>query len=308
MNMNIAKCLFSLSLILTMTGCKLALVVTSGGDVQSLSGIRDCAGGNLCEFQISDASFSDSFTAVPRAGYVFAYWQGGSGFLCGESTNPTCDVSNTAYAGNAAVEPIISSGLFFQAMPVFQFVGVDTDDDGIPNFLDEDDDNDGLLDADDPCPTNPDLACGGDVIAVNGKVWYQLDLFLGVTWAEVNAACAGGLCSGVVNGYNLDGWSWATDVDVLELLDYYGTLNLSQDCPAFYSFFADGWRETNTTISFPGVTFPAAGWISDGSNSLSYVGFVASENFNCNYGSYSNTQFLPDAGTAGAFFYYPPDP
>lgn len=142
-------------------GCKLAVVVTQGGDVQSLSTLRDCAGGNVCEFEINDSTFSDSFTAVPREGYQFIKWRaGGSDFFCGNSVNPTCSLSNVGTAGNAGIEAVIASFQMFHIMPVFEFVDIDTDSDGIKNHLDDDDDNDGVLDVDDLCPLDPDPACG----------------------------------------------------------------------------------------------------------------------------------------------------
>lgn len=53
------------------TGCKLAVMVSSSGDVTSLSGTRDCLAGSSCEFEVADATFDETFTAVPKEGYVF---------------------------------------------------------------------------------------------------------------------------------------------------------------------------------------------------------------------------------------------
>ena len=77
-----------------MTGCKFALMVTADGDVSSSSGTRDCAGGTICEFEITDTDFSETFTATAREGYVFSKWKAGDGYLCANSTNPVCAVSN----------------------------------------------------------------------------------------------------------------------------------------------------------------------------------------------------------------------
>ncbi|MDC0361955.1 hypothetical protein OAN12_02830 [Halioglobus sp.] len=41
------KALLIISFAILATGCKLALTVTSGGDVTSLTGNRDCSGGSL---------------------------------------------------------------------------------------------------------------------------------------------------------------------------------------------------------------------------------------------------------------------
>lgn len=141
------------------TGCKLALTVTSGGDVQSLSGTNDCAGGSLCEFDIVDTDFNEMFTAVARDGYVFSKWQGGTGYLCADSADPVCGVSNVLVAGNVTADAIIATGKFFYAKPLFEFVGIDTDGDGVKNHIDDDNDNDGVLDADDICPLDVNDNC-----------------------------------------------------------------------------------------------------------------------------------------------------
>ncbi len=147
----------ALFLSLLATGCKVALTVTSGGDVTSLTGNRDCAGGSLCEYEVTDTSFVDSFTAVPRPGYVFSKWQGGDDYQCAESTNPTCTISTNlieSFQGPArgVADTIIASGRYYYVQPLFTFVGIDTDEDGTKDYLDPDDDNDGVLDADDNCP------------------------------------------------------------------------------------------------------------------------------------------------------------
>lgn len=147
-----------------LSACKLAVVAPSGGDVTSASGTRNCAGGSMCEHNISALDFTETFTAVARPGYVFSRWQSGPGFLCGKSVNPSCVLSNAGFpAGNAELDAVLAGGSFAYVMPLFEFVGVDTDGDGVRDHLDADDDNDGVLDTDDPCPTNADLQCGDSV-------------------------------------------------------------------------------------------------------------------------------------------------
>jgi hypothetical protein len=152
MSVFITRTLLILFIGTVMTGCKFALMVTADGDVSSSSGTRDCAGGTICEFEITDTDFSDTFTATAREGYVFSKWQAGDGYLCANSPNAVCAVSNVPAAGIPVVDVLILSGTYFYARPVFTFVGLDTDGDGVKNHLDEDDDNDGVLDPDDNCP------------------------------------------------------------------------------------------------------------------------------------------------------------
>ena len=104
------------------TGCKFSVIVGEGGKVQSSSGTRNCSEGSTCTFQVSDTTFSDTFTAVPLPGYKFARWQGGTDYQCANSTSPTCVVSNTALAGNAAAATIIASDKVYSIKPVFQVV------------------------------------------------------------------------------------------------------------------------------------------------------------------------------------------
>jgi hypothetical protein len=208
--------------------CKLAVMVPSGGDVTSASGTRNCAGGSLCEHNITDSTFNETFTAVARPGYVFSRWSAGPGFLCADSKNPTCTISNVGTAGNAGIEAVIATGQFFYAMPLFDFVGVDTDGDGTKDHQDTDDDNDGVIDTLDNCPlVGPNLdgyGCVGnstDYVIVNGKAWYQPDLFTNLSWNDIAAVCppslpANGACNtaGTLNGHDMTGFHWAYLADV----------------------------------------------------------------------------------------------
>jgi hypothetical protein len=124
----IARLLKILSVIVTIgiaAGCKVAVVVPSSGDVASATGSRNCAGGTLCEFNVKDRTFSESFTAVARPGYKFSRWKAGPGFLCGNSRNSTCVVTNTMateeYEG--VFDAVIAGGSVFYAMPIFEYVG-----------------------------------------------------------------------------------------------------------------------------------------------------------------------------------------
>jgi hypothetical protein len=151
------KTLFICCIATVMVGCKIAVLTSSGGDVQSGSGAMNCSASNFCEFKVTSAPFTESFTAYPREGYEFEKWFDGSGFLCGKSTNPTCTVNIGDGAVGAVIVALFESGY---VMPIFKDVGIDTDGDGVRNELDEDDDNDGIFDIDDLCPLNPNLNCG----------------------------------------------------------------------------------------------------------------------------------------------------
>ena len=55
-------------------------------------------------------------------------------------------------------------------------------------------------------------------VTVGDTEWYQPNLFLGLTWNAVNAACpesAGGVCADTnLGGNNMDGWTWASQSEV----------------------------------------------------------------------------------------------
>ena len=114
------KFLLIASAVVVMTGCKLVVAVGEGGSVQSGSGGNDCSGNSLCEIDINDATFSDTFIAVPAVGFVFSSWEEGSGFLCGNTTSATCSVDNTALAGNATAEAVIATDRAFAIRPIFE--------------------------------------------------------------------------------------------------------------------------------------------------------------------------------------------
>lgn len=151
----LARSLVYLSIGVFVAGCKLAVLVVEGGHVESQSGAMNCAEGRNCLVEINASDFSDTFTAISREGYRFSRWYDGAYFLCGGSTNPTCVIDNSGTADDAGMQAIIASNATFYIMPVFEFVGIDTDGDGIPDHIDEDDDNDGIPDEYDPDPLFP---------------------------------------------------------------------------------------------------------------------------------------------------------
>ncbi|MFT4518916.1 MAG: hypothetical protein ACI9JM_001305 [Halioglobus sp.] len=199
------------------TACKLAVLVTDGGDVSSLSTTRDCAGGTICEFEITDSTFSEIFTAVPKPGYQFVRWRnGGADFFCADSVSPSCTLTNVGTAGNVAVEAIIASFQLFHIMPVFEFIGIDSDLDGMQDHVDDDDDNDGILDVDDACPLDPDPTCGGTVMVEQliADTCWTVSADVGNAAAQSFVAPANGTITEI--GFAIEGDGAANNLIILE--------------------------------------------------------------------------------------------
>lgn len=160
MQIKLARLVAAAALGVTITGCKLAVIVGEGGDVVSQSGNNDCSGPDYCIIDITSPTFSETFTAVARPGYEFVKWQDGWGFQCADQVSTVCTVSLTGGAAGAAAVATYETA---SVRPVFNNVGIDTDGDGLRDSIDPDDDNDGVPDEDDLAPKDPNITttCAG---------------------------------------------------------------------------------------------------------------------------------------------------
>jgi len=93
-------------------------------------------------------------------------------------------------------------------------------------------------------------------VEVNGKLWAQPGLFSEISWNDIEAVCPNptGLCTGDLNGIDLNGWTWASVDDVTALFNYYIGSDVLGPAPVSYfeydsewapAFFSDGWARTN---------------------------------------------------------------
>ena len=170
--------------------CRLQVMVPTGGEVQSV-GSGTCLTETVCVFEIEETTFNESFTAVPVAGWDFLRWNSGGDFFCADSTDPTCTLDNTTLTGIPLVDAIIASTQSFYIQPVFQ-------------------------QRNDPVT---------DFITVGAYEIPQPDLFNDVTWWEVSAACPvsnGGICEGILKGYDMTGWTWMNFQVMNEVFNTYG--------------------------------------------------------------------------------------
>ncbi len=117
--MLVFNALFGLGFMLTLGGCKLALVVVEGGELASESGTYTCIEGSNCVIEVTGTNFNETFVAIPGAGYVFSHWLAGDSLLCGGSTDPRCVTDNRLLAGNPAAEAFIGTDATFYLLPVF---------------------------------------------------------------------------------------------------------------------------------------------------------------------------------------------
>ena len=211
-----SKFILLVGIFVLMAGCKLAVIVVEGGEVQS-TGSGICVASAICIVDVNDAKFSETFTAVPYTDWYFQKWNSGDRLFCGGSTDPTCTLSFQEHEESKAVEDMIASSETFYLMPVFK-------------------------------PYK-------DVITVDGKQWLQAELFKNLTWDEINAVCPAGECTdnGSLNGYDMTGWTWASVDDVKTLFNVYiGDSSLDSDTrfypdntgQALQRFYGDGWQPT----------------------------------------------------------------
>ena len=116
MHTRATRCFFLLVLVAVLPACKLAVIVDEGGDVAADTTGFDCEEFSNCVFIVEDTSFRVAFTAEPKTGFEFSHWQGGPGYLCPGSPNPTCVLD----ASIPGLEDEIASDKTYSLRPVFQ--------------------------------------------------------------------------------------------------------------------------------------------------------------------------------------------
>ena len=221
----------------SMAGCRLAVIVVEGGGVQGYP-LRSCPAGEICVIDVDDPYFSTTFTAIPDEGWYFERWQKGERFFCGGSTDPQCTLSFEGHEETEAVQEIVDSSEMFYIMPIFG---------NEPRTI-------------------------TDTIIVDGNEWAQIDLFKDLTWDEINSVCPEGKCrdSGLLNFYDMTGWTWASVDEVNALLNQYmGSEELGPGPESFSeinskwapAFFNDGWRALGEGP--PSQPEGVGGWLHD---------------------------------------------
>jgi hypothetical protein len=220
----VLKAIFILSLTAFSAGCKLAVIVVEGGEVQSTSS-GTCVANAICIVDVTDPNFSETFTAIPGDGWYFMKWNSGDGFFCRGSTDPECTLSFEGHEETEAVQEIVKSSETFYMMPVFK-------------------------------PRK-------DILKIGSKEWLQTDLFTNLSWNDIAVVCSSrtGACDGILKGYEMAGWTWASVEEIKALFNYY--IGSEEHLPDVYesesiestwaeAFYNDGWIATDYVTDDPG--------------------------------------------------------
>ena len=273
------------------TGCKLAVIVVEGGKVWS-TGSGTCVAGTICIVDVTDPGFSEIFTAIPEDEMYFVKWNSGERFFCGGSTNPECNLSFEGHEQTEAVQEMVDSSEMFYLMPIFAMV---------ESFPIE------------------------EIITADGKEWAQVDIFSGLSWKDINAVCSAdtGACSGVLNGYDITGWTWASVDEVNALFNFYiGSAVLGPGPDLFVgqwdstwaqTIFDNGWRPTIPSDSLPQIAGATRSQVPS-SNTEAYYGVwldhIEEPCFECGGSDVAGTNRVTDTDNgndgAGAWLYRKP--
>ena len=110
---------------LLLGGCKIRIEVPEGGRVTTNSGSYDCETGAVCEIDVVDLFFDETFRGEPATGYRFDSWLKRQRGLCGGSDG-SCRLFTSGFEGND-----ILMGFLERQEEVFflvpQFVQIPTD-------------------------------------------------------------------------------------------------------------------------------------------------------------------------------------
>lgn len=273
------KNLFKLALVALISACSHPIEIVGEGDVTSASGNRNCsledfqAMQDNCTKNYAIGAYQETYYATPRAGWTFDHWV----TYCPTAAPPNYDCSFNFTAGTV-------QQFWGQTMPPLKAVFV-------------------------PVAAIP----ASDTVSALGRIWAQPDLFLGLSWNEISAACPAGACpdGATLNGYDLTGWTWASVDDLNDLFNAYFGLEVLGPGPDAYSgpgvsqFFAvTNWRATEDAPDGPLLHALTAdeGTVTGLAHSASI--FVDSENKRI--GSMkTNVQIPVDSSSAvvGAFMY-----
>ena len=100
-----------------LSACKIVVIVPEGGKVVSADGFI-CNSGETCEIEVTDDTFTSTFTAMAEEGYAFARWKKVQRGFCGNTTSP-CRLSTEGANDHSWLLNIINSDDEAYLVPVF---------------------------------------------------------------------------------------------------------------------------------------------------------------------------------------------
>lgn len=116
------SCVFGLALaFLTLAGCKLQIDVPVSGKVITESGGYECYSGQICNIDIYDIHFDETFVAEPDQGFKFVGWKTRDKGLCGGEGLP-CHLFTTGFLEQDSLMTVLESDEVFYLEPVFEKV------------------------------------------------------------------------------------------------------------------------------------------------------------------------------------------
>ncbi len=90
----------------SLSACKIEITAPVEGGVSTLSGAIDCKAGQICEVDVSDIYFDETFVADPAQGWRFSGWNSRWLGLCGGSTE-NCNPYTSFFEGNYVLLDIL---------------------------------------------------------------------------------------------------------------------------------------------------------------------------------------------------------
>ncbi|TDG13332.1 hypothetical protein E2F43_07250 [Seongchinamella unica] len=111
-------CLVMVTVLLSITGCKIVITVPDDGTVETSSGDYFCPSGETCVVEVTDTFFDQEFIAVPSDGSVFVAWRRVDRGFCGGRAQ-SCRLSTAAFEGNDDLLAILASDERYYLSPLF---------------------------------------------------------------------------------------------------------------------------------------------------------------------------------------------
>ncbi len=105
----------------TLAGCKVVVEVPAGGTVTTESGNFLCEQGQTCEIDVDDATFDETFVAVPAESYEFRGWRKRESGLCQDEDErlAPCKVSTVGFDLKPKLFALLQDDIPFYLEPEF---------------------------------------------------------------------------------------------------------------------------------------------------------------------------------------------